>query len=82
MSKTIKLFNGRANEMQDAELVHSGIEWVATFADGHFWKYPFTENMDLLRAVIAAHNKHNKPTVTAEMVEAQQAKSEALLETL
>lgn len=82
MSKTIKLFNGRANETQDAEISHINGEWVATFADDHFVKFGFTEDMSELRAQIDNFNKVNKPVVTTEMLEKTQADADALLEDL
>ena len=77
--KTIQLFNRRANAVQDAEISHVTGEWVATFADGHFVKFPFTTDMDELRAMIAKHNADNVPHVTAEDMQAQDDEANALL---
>ncbi len=82
--KTIQLFNGRANEVQDAEMQKVGPEFHATFTDGHFIKFPSEIDgqpvtLDQLREMIARHNEHNKPAVTAEMLEQQQAEADEFL---
>lgn len=82
MSKTIKLFNARANEAQDAELSFVNGEHHATFADGHFIKFPGDVTAEMLRDLIALHNEHNKPAVTQDMLDEQKAKAESIYDSL
>lgn len=88
MAKIVALFNGRANEVQDAELTYTNGEYVATFADGHFLKFP-THSTDGkriqaedFRATLKEHNELNKPFVTEDMLTTEQKIQDEFLESL
>lgn len=88
MAKIVTLFNGRANEIQDAELAYINGEYLASFADGHFLKFPVrTEDgkrvtADNFRATLKEHNELNKPFVTEDMLTAEQNLQDDFLESL
>lgn len=81
--KTIQLFDVRANQMAEATIERVGPEWVATFSDtSHFVKFPYSDNIEELRNLIAKHNENNTFSLTEEMIQEENDKSNALLESL
>lgn len=80
----VQLFCVKTNQLEDAEITYdrSTGEYIATFANGHFLKFPKVNSQQELLDLFAKHNEANKPVVLAEAEEAANAEAMSLLEGL